>query len=506
LTRANARRYRRLHRGPERRGEAGYDHPQQGCAYSGGQCDAAVGADRGVFIETAKAGFNQFCAALVGRRQSMTESGPQRSGVVRRLARIGAVPTDTPEQALRKEILVMGSVLTTVMAFVWVGTYWALGLRLSATIPLVYQIASITNLTILARTKREGIYVKTDLTLTLLLPFVLQLSLGGFLPSSGVVLWSFLAPLNALMYYGHKGSLRWFLAFTTVAGLSGALDPLLTNQAVIPHGVVILFFVLNVLGVTGSAFSTLHYFVTERERYATALNVERERSERLLLNVLPEPIAARLKSGERWIADARPEVGVLFADIAGFTPMSERATPDEVVRLLDDVFSTFDELATRYGLEKIKTIGDAYMVASGLLDSEPTHSERLADMALAMREEIGRRGQDLSLRIGIDIGPVVAGVIGRSKFIYDLWGDTVNTASRMESHGIPGRIQVTESVRNRLAGEYRFEARGTIDVKGKGPMTTFMLIGRAAPADAFATDAYGCSAELASATHRDASE
>ena len=419
----------------------------------------------------------------------MIEPKPRRPGFLRRLATIGAVPSDTPEQALRKEILVMGSVLTTAMAIVWVGTYWALGLHLSAVIPFIYQVASITNLAILARTKREGFYIKCDLTLSLLLPFLLQLSLGGFLPSSGVILWSFSAPLGALLYYGRKGSLPWFVGFVVAVSLSGALDPLLTNEAAIPHAIVILFFVLNVLGVTGSAYSMLQYFVTERERYASALVVERERSESLLLNVLPEPIADRLKAGETWIADARSEVGVLFADIAGFTPMSEQMEPNEVVRLLDEIFRTFDGLTSAYGLEKIKTIGDAYMVASGLLDSEPTHPERLADMAIAMRDEIARRAGSLSLRIGIDIGPVVAGVIGRSKFIYDLWGDTVNTASRMESHGMIGAIQVTERARARLASTHTFQERGVIDVKGKGPMKTSLLAGRRTTPDP--TPAFG---------------
>jgi guanylate cyclase len=182
---------------------------------------------------------------------------------------------------------------------------------------------------------------------------------------------------------------------------------------------------------------------------------------------------------------------VLFADIAGFTPMSERMAPDEVVRLLDEIFCTFDGFTAARGLEKIKTIGDAYMVASGLLDSEPAHPDRLADLALAMRDEIDRRGGSLALRIGIDIGPVVAGVIGRSKFSYDLWGDTVNTASRMESHGIPGAIHVTERARVRLGANYRFDERGVIDVKGKGSMKTYLLVDRAMADDAVASIATG---------------
>ncbi len=209
---------------------------------------------------------------------------------------------------------------------------------------------------------------------------------------------------------------------------------------------------------------------------------EQEKSERLLLNVLPGPIAARLKASPGVIADGFEEVTVLFADIVRFTPLADELPPEEVVALLDRVFSSFDVLTQRYGLEKIKTIGDAYMVAGGLPTPRADHAEAVAEMALDMQEEVRRpsaeTSQRLALRIGMDSGPVVAGVIGRSKFIYDLWGDTVNTASRMESHGIPGSIQVTERVHARLASTFRFEARGSIEVKGKGSMRTFFLLGR----------------------------
>jgi class 3 adenylate cyclase len=212
------------------------------------------------------------------------------------------------------------------------------------------------------------------------------------------------------------------------------------------------------------------------------LEAEQERSERLLLNVLPAPIAERLKQDQEVIADGLADVSVLFADLVDFTVQSQRSSPDQVVRFLNDLFTTFDKLADRYGLEKIKTVGDAYMVAGGLPDPRPGHAEAVAEMALAMREEVAGRldpgGRPLGVRIGIDVGPVVAGVIGRHKFIYDLWGDTVNTASRMESHGVTGCIQVTDRTHERLKGAYRFERRGPIQVKGKGEMVTWFLVAR----------------------------
>jgi class 3 adenylate cyclase len=218
------------------------------------------------------------------------------------------------------------------------------------------------------------------------------------------------------------------------------------------------------------------------DREHRLLVAEQERSERLLLNILPAPIAARLKQRDDVIADAFPEVTVLFADIVDFTRRSGRITPEQVVQVLNELFSVFDQLAQRQGLEKIKTVGDAYMVAGGLPAPRPDHAEAVAEMALAMRDEVARRsdpsGQPLAVRIGMDTGPVVAGVIGRSKFTYDLWGDTVNTASRMESHGVAGCIQVTARTYQRLRDRYRFERRGPIQVKGKGEMVTYFLLGK----------------------------
>jgi class 3 adenylate cyclase len=212
------------------------------------------------------------------------------------------------------------------------------------------------------------------------------------------------------------------------------------------------------------------------------LLAEQERSEGLLLNILPSPIAARLKQGEQVIADRFPEVTVLFADLVDFTRSSDRSSPERVVQVLDDLFTAFDRLARRHGLEKIKTVGDAYMVAGGLPTPRPDHAQAVAEMALALREEVGRHrdptGQPLAIRIGIDTGPVVAGVIGTSKFSYDLWGDTVNTASRMEATGVPGCIQVTHRTYRRLRDGYRFECRGPVQVKGKGELVTWFLLGR----------------------------
>jgi class 3 adenylate cyclase len=241
---------------------------------------------------------------------------------------------------------------------------------------------------------------------------------------------------------------------------------------------------LTLLGdaVSNAAMFAAVLVLGEAVRSRRALALEQERSERLLLNVLPAPIAARLKAGEGVIADAFPEVTVLFADLVDFTRRSRRIGPAQVVQALNELFSAFDRLAQQQGLEKIKTIGDAYMVAGGLPTPRPDHAEAIAEMALGIREEVARRadpsGQPLQVRIGIDTGPVEAGVIGTAKFSYDLWGDTVNTASRMESHGIAGCIQVTARTYQRLRDGYQFLRRGPISVRGMGEMVTYFLVGR----------------------------
>jgi class 3 adenylate cyclase len=273
---------------------------------------------------------------------------------------------------------------------------------------------------------------------------------------------------------GHR---RWSLliaAWFVIGPLAYALSPLSQDTR-------------TPLTLLGDAMSNAAMFAAvlvlgEAVRRGRALQLEQERSERLLLNVLPAPIAARLKAGEGVIADAFPEVTVLFADIVDFTRRSRQISPAQVVATLNELFSAFDALAQRQGLEKIKTIGDAYMAAGGLPEPRPDHAQAIAEMALAMQAEVARHadpsGWPLAVRIGIDTGPVEAGVIGTAKIAYDLWGDTVNTASRMESHGVAGCIQVTERTYQRLRDGYRFQRRGPIQVRGMGELVTYFLVGR----------------------------
>ena len=401
--------------------------------------------------------------------------------LLERLSAIGARAEDTRDERLRQGTLIFASVLISLISCVWVTTYLAYGHPISAAIPALYQVATVVGLLVLARTRRFDVFRTTQLSLFIALPALLQASLGGFVASSGMILWGIFTPLAALALLGRRRSLPWLAVFFVEVVVLALLDPRLSqNPAALPTGFVVTFFVLNVMGVTLSVYVMLGYFVAQRERAHRALEAERERSERLLLNVLPQPIAERLKAQTGVIAEHYDSVSVLFADLVGFTERSAVMAPADLVALLDQIFSAFDRLADAEGVEKIKTIGDAYMVAAGLPEPREDHVDAAARTALAMRDEIAaiaeRTGHRwLAVRIGIDAGPVVAGVIGRRKFIYDLWGDTVNTASRMESHGVPGEIQVTDQVAAALGPAFAVRARGTIDVKGKGPMATFLL-------------------------------
>ena len=413
------------------------------------------------------------------------------SRLIERLAQLGAGPEDPPDERLRKGTLILVASVIVISSTAWVATYFALGLPISASIPLAYQVVTVVTLAWFFRTKRFGPLRTSQLTMWLLLPVLLQASIGGFIPSSGVVLWSATTPFLALVVFGSRRSVPWFVVYCGLLVVLGVADVVaVTEPADIPAAVVTAFFVLNIGGVTATSYLMLRYFVRAREvamadleRAHASLETERERSERLLLNVLPEKIAERLKGTEGRIAERFDDVTVLFADLVGFTTFAEGMDPDELVALLDEIFSAFDDLADAAGLEKIKTIGDAYMVAGGLPEQRPDHAMAVARMALGMRRELStieaRRGlrDAFTLRIGIDTGPVVAGVIGRRKFIYDLWGDTVNTASRMESQGVPGEIQVTSRARDRLVDAFELRSRGAVDVKGKGPMDTYLLVG-----------------------------
>lgn len=294
------------------------------------------------------------------------------------------------------------------------------------------------------------------------------------------------AALSAALYGEDERPARIFFfavsATLLLASMTLATTPRITFDS-IPAGILLLTRLTNTLFALYMVFLLIALFDREVLRSEHALTDARARSDRLLNSVLPEKIAEQLRISDRMIANRHPEVTVMFADIAGFTPWSAQQDPETVVALLEKIFSRFDALVAAAGAEKIKTIGDAYMVVSGAPDARRDHAHVIAGLALGMLDETRQvheeTGIPLDLRVGIHTGPVIAGVIGALRFSYDVWGDTVNTASRMESHGEPGRIQVSSETRARLVEDFRFEPRGPVNIKGKGEMPTWWLLGRA---------------------------
>ncbi|MCH7801652.1 MAG: adenylate/guanylate cyclase domain-containing protein, partial [Chloroflexi bacterium] len=299
--------------------------------------------------------------------------------------------------------------------------------------------------------------------------------------SGAVVFWSLVAPLIAVLATERREAMLWFVAFIGIVVVAGVLEPLGRDGNDLPFAVVTIFFVLNVLAPSSLAIIVLQYFIRQKDTAMSLLQREREKSERLLLNVLPARIAEILKDDTQTstIADNFDAVSVLFADVVGSTQLTVELSPQNMVELLNDVFSYFDTLVEKYNLEKIRTIGDNYMVASGVPEPREDHAIALAGMAVEMNEYLHHRPSTadthLQFRIGMNSGPVVGGVIGKTKFHYDIWGDAVNTASRMESHGLPGKIQITKETSELLRDDFVCVRRGMVDVKGKGLMETWFL-------------------------------
>jgi adenylate cyclase len=396
------------------------------------------------------------------------------------LTRMGVGPEDDEELREKKTLLVLLAVLILPVSAVWGGVYLAFGSPVGI-VPYIYFAVSIGSLVLFARTRNFRLLLVTQLLDILLTTTAGQILVGGFLPSGGVGLWGILAPLGALVFLDVRQAVRWFVAFVLVFLLLGIAGEVLFPDADLPIPFTSTMLALNVIGAGAVAFTLLASFASQRNAALAALRVEQEESESLLMNILPSPIAERLKTAIQPIADHFESASILFADVVDFTPLAQRLPPAEVVGILDQLFSRFDALVERHGLEKIKTIGDCYMAAAGVPNERSDHARRAALLALDMRDAVATSavaGQSgVELRIGINSGPVVAGVIGTKRFLYDLWGDAVNTASRMESLSTPGEIQITHATYELLKDEFVCRRRGTILVKGKGPMETWYLVG-----------------------------
>lgn len=411
-------------------------------------------------------------------------------GFLTRLKQAGIQPDDDERERLNKTLLVFATGLISVTSALWLIIYGAFGASLSSTLPFIYQLLLTFNLVNYIRTGNFARFRTSQLALFLLAPFVMQWAIGDFINSSGVILWGLLGPFGAMVCLGTRESVGWFLAWVGLTLLSGLGNLIPFSSSLdIPMRTSIGFFALNFIAVASIIFILLRYSILEKEKVSARLAEahvelirEQNRSERLLLNILPAPVAARLKEdSEEVIADGFEYVCVMFADIVAYTQVAAHLPPHEVFSILNRVFSAFDDLAEKHGLEKIKTIGDAYMVAGGLnLDTErPVHE--MAELALAMRAllrdnpEVNPAG--LELHIGIATGPVIAGVLGRNKFVYDLWGDSVNIASRVTEEAEAGQILCDQETRRILGeGDFRFAVPIERTLRGRGPILLHELL------------------------------
>jgi len=409
-------------------------------------------------------------------------ASPRVQRLFGRLIRIGRDPAMAPSEAryvvLSNIIAMLGVAFTLGFAPVLVVS----GSPVFPALQVVYAIGYLP--TLWFNSRGHHVAATTWLLLGGHLLVVSQVLVEG--TGFDVHLFFMLHTMLPFLLYGPRHTTMMF-TLSALAGVDLVLVVSLGDH--LPHlGPVITADRLRVLRpiMLGGLFATLaacaHYARRATLIAEAALDRAHQRSEELLLNILPPSIARRLKLSGGTIADGFAGVTVLFADIVGFTRLSSRLPPERIVEVLNELFCKFDDLAGQFGLEKIKTIGDCYMVAGGLPEPRADHAEAVAEMGLAMLDIVAdltaRWGETLNIRIGVHSGPVVAGVIGKRKFIYDLWGDTVNIASRMESHGIPGTIQLSAASRQLLDGKYRLRHRGMIDVKGKGEMETWLLDGK----------------------------
>ncbi len=394
-----------------------------------------------------------------------------------------AADASVNDAELSHRLLVLCATMMAIPAFFWGGIYAYFGEYRAAAIAWTFTLISIGTLVLFRKEKGFRLLRESQLFLTLMLPFLVMLELGGFINSSAVIVWSLISPMGALIFANRKTAACWFVAFILLILGGAAINfPATTTENGLPPELVIILFVMNLSGVSIVAFVLLVYFVSQKEKTFALLKEERQRSENLIRNMLPEAIGERLKQGQQPIADRLDNITILFADISGFTSYAMNRPPEEVVTLLDMIFSHFDNIASRRGLEKIKTIGDAYMVCGGLDGDAKTGAIEAAAFALdilAYVKELSEQSTgSLGLRTGINTGSVVAGVIGHSKYSYDIWGDAVNIAARLQQTAETGTILISKTTAQLLGGEFILEPQGEAELKGHTPVSTYTLLSK----------------------------
>lgn len=387
---------------------------------------------------------------------------------------IGSDPNDDVDARSRKALLVCVAAVILPISLIWGVLYVALG-AMSGVVAFAYIAVSAVSIGLFAATRNFELLLRIQLLNITLAPTLSMWPTGGFAASGAVGLWGILGPIGALVFGTVPSGVRWFALFVVAFLASGIAGELTGGLSQLPQWFSTTMLALNVVVGGAVVFTLLAVFANQRQ-------AAQQRADNLLLNILPGSIAEKLKAKAQTIADSFTSASILFADVVDFTPQAERVSPGRVVEMLDRLFGHFDSLSERYEVEKIKTLGDCYMAAAGIPLPRSDHARTLALMALDMLDAVGQNGAvgslGFQLRIGINSGPVVAGVIGRKRLLYDLWGDAVNTAGRMQTEGTPGHIQVTRATYELLKDEFICERRGTVPIKGKGAMETWYVVGR----------------------------
>lgn len=399
-----------------------------------------------------------------------------KKNLLEKIALIGAEAGDSEELRLQKSLLVLSTIPFIISGASWGFMYILFDEITAGLIPLSYSIFSFASLVLFGITGRFRIFRFSQLFLILLLPFALMIALGGFVNGSAVILWAFFCPLGAMLFEEPNKAWRWLLAFILLVIVSVYLQPLLRHENNLSIGQINLFFVINLAGVSTIVFIMVWYFVERR-------NFFRDKSESLLLNILPKEIAEELKNNGTVESKYFENVTVMFTDIKDFTQITEMLSPAELVSEIDSIFRAFDKIISEHNIEKIKIIGDSYMCAGGLPLPNKTHATDVVNAAIEinkfMKNHLEKRKsankQPFVIRIGIHTGSVVAGVVGDRKFAYDIWGDTVNIASRMESSGEAGKINISGNTYALVKDKFNCSYRGKIKAKHKGEIDMYFV-------------------------------
>lgn len=396
-----------------------------------------------------------------------------------RLLAVGADPDDDDLTRSRKQLLLGGAALVPILLLGIGIVYLVLGEPVAGSVYCGIAIYIWILIPIFGWHRNVELAFWMAAVPALVSHLLGILALGDLVHSGGILLWGLAFPIaTGLVFVPARRMIPLYVMWIVNLIVCTLVVP--SDTSSLSHGAERAILAVNLAALSVFAVLILTLFVGQRDTAYRLLGDEQRRARALLLSILPEEIADELAHSPHVIADAFDDVSVLFADVVGFTPMSAEMTPTELVALLDELFAHFDGLVEQAGLEKIKTVGDAYMVAAGIPRPHPDHAVAIVALGLQMHAAAAAqefRGRRLQLRIGVNSGSVVAGVIGRRKFSYDLWGDVVNTASRMESHGVPGALQITASTHALVAGQFACVPRGAIDVRGKGRLETWTVTG-----------------------------